>query len=91
MVQQKWLAKLTILLTSLRLSLQACSSAQAPFPKIVGGTQGNSYFNQIDYHAGSGYLVVVGETYDQGVRGDGLGSSISMPIIIAYQATQYTY
>ncbi|TNV86577.1 hypothetical protein FGO68_gene11004 [Halteria grandinella] len=73
----------------LQRSLQACANGQAPFPKIVGGTSLNTYFDQIDYNQVTDHLVAVGNTNDQGVRGD--ASSAFSPIVIAYQYNQYKW
>ncbi|TNV86618.1 hypothetical protein FGO68_gene15455 [Halteria grandinella] len=85
------LTKVAILLSLLlHQSLQACTTGQAPFPKIVGGTQSNTFFYQIDYNQVTDYLVAAGRSNDQGVRGDTLGSTF-IPIIIAYQYNNYQW
>ncbi|TNV86625.1 hypothetical protein FGO68_gene11316 [Halteria grandinella] len=85
------LTKVAILLSLLlHQSLQACNTGQAPFPKIVGGTQSDTIFDQIDYNQVTDYLVAAGYTNDQGVRGDALGNT-ARPIIIAYQYNDYKW
>ena len=44
---------------------QTCT--QTPFPKFVGGSSGESWFNSIDYHSATSQLVVGGTTYDSGI------------------------
>ncbi|TNV86598.1 hypothetical protein FGO68_gene11195 [Halteria grandinella] len=85
------LTKVAILLwLLLHQSLQACTTSQAPFPKIVGGALDFTQFYQIDYNQVADYLVAAGLTWDQGVRGDTLGYT-NIPIIIAYQYNNYKW
>ncbi|TNV86225.1 hypothetical protein FGO68_gene1508 [Halteria grandinella] len=76
-------------LAFLRLSLEACTTSQASFPKLVGGIEGETRFFQLDYR--QGYLVAGGESYDPGLRGDSLGTSVSRPIAVAYKEPSYNY
>ncbi|TNV86633.1 hypothetical protein FGO68_gene16700 [Halteria grandinella] len=86
------LALVSILLSLLlQKSLQACTTAQAPYPKIVGGIQGTSGFKQIDYNQVNDYLVGAGNSNDQEVRGDALGFEYMRPIIITYQYNFYMW
>ncbi|TNV86504.1 hypothetical protein FGO68_gene6799 [Halteria grandinella] len=82
---------ITTLQLLLHQTLQTCTTAQAHFPKIVGGTQGHTYFSQIDYNQMVDYLVTAGHSFDQGVRGDALGSSPWRPLIIAYEFSSYKW
>ncbi|TNV86841.1 hypothetical protein FGO68_gene12393 [Halteria grandinella] len=78
-------------LFSIHQSQQACTTAQAPFPKIIGGVSAGTELLQIDYHQDSDHLAVVGVTYDQGVRGDSLGGIDIYPIIITYESSTYIW
>ncbi|TNV86341.1 hypothetical protein FGO68_gene4599 [Halteria grandinella] len=87
----KHLFKLACLLSALiQRSQQACTTAQAPFPKIVGGILDATTINQIDYNQVTDYLAAVGCSYDQGVRGD-IATSTIKPIVIAYQQNSYQW
>ncbi|TNV86252.1 hypothetical protein FGO68_gene12117 [Halteria grandinella] len=81
---------LIIIISHFQTSYQVCSTAQAQFPKIVGGTTADTYFHKVEYHPLSGYLVGLGNSKDQQVRGDTLGG-IAVKIIAAYKAPQYAY
>ncbi|TNV86327.1 hypothetical protein FGO68_gene1228 [Halteria grandinella] len=72
-------------------SKQGCTAAQAPFPKIVGGTQGHTKFFQIDYNKITGHLAAAGMTEDQGLRGDSSGAIIIFPIIVVYSPPSFSY
>ncbi|TNV86285.1 hypothetical protein FGO68_gene9967 [Halteria grandinella] len=73
----------------IRDTYQACITGQAPFPKIIGGSQDATEIQQIDYSLATDYLVAVGYSKDQGLKGDSSGDAY--PIIIAYQSTSYSY
>ncbi|TNV86521.1 hypothetical protein FGO68_gene6081 [Halteria grandinella] len=87
MANQRPLTNMVILLYIARISLQS----QAPFPKIIGGTNSMTFLEHLDHEPVSGYLVTSGETYDQGVRGDTLGGGSYYPLIVTYGPPQYSY
>ncbi|TNV86570.1 hypothetical protein FGO68_gene9231 [Halteria grandinella] len=83
--------KLVLLLLVLpHRTLQICINVQAPFPKVVGGITNPTYIFQVDYNQVTNYLVGVGQSYEQQLRNDALGST-NKPIIVAYKSETFTY
>ncbi|TNV86063.1 hypothetical protein FGO68_gene3519 [Halteria grandinella] len=82
--------KLTLILIAFHnhISQQTCPNTQAPYPKIVGGKDSDTILFQIDYHQSREYLVAVGTTYDQGLRGDTFGA-YAYPMVITYKSDIY--
>ncbi|TNV74260.1 hypothetical protein FGO68_gene7511 [Halteria grandinella] len=86
-----YFTKLALLLLVLpHRTLQYCTTAQAPFPKVVGGVTESTYIYQVDYNQATEYLVGVGESYEQELRGDALGAS-TKPIVLAYTSEASSY
>jgi hypothetical protein len=54
-----------------------------PFPKVLGGFDGLTSFNDLDVHVPTGDLVAVGHTEDSGVKG-ACATALQSPIIVYY-------
>ena len=55
----------------------------SPFPKVLGGVNGLTSFNDLDVHLPTGDLVAVGHTEDTGVKGACM-TTFKSPIIVYY-------
>lgn len=55
----------------------------SPFPKVLGGVNGLTSFNDLDVHVPTGDLVAVGYTSDTGVKGACI-TILKSPIIVHY-------
>ena len=58
---------------------QTCN--RAPFPKIVGGTNGLTQFKGTDYHASTNQLVVGGQTADSGLIGFSTTNTVGFGVL----------
>lgn len=54
------------------------------YPKVVGGSQGSTEFNQVDYHAASEQMVAVGFTKDKDMAGDTV-AGYQRPFVVLYK------
>ena len=92
-IKSKKMRKTLIYLASLLLStsfLVSCGSCTvAPFPIVIGGSVGDTYLYQMDYHALTDRIVGVGCTSDWGMSTYKVGSC--SPIITVYQGPLMTY
>ena len=78
---------LSVILFGGKALAQTCT--QTPFPKFVGGTNGNTYFLSIDYHSATSQLVAGGYTYDSAITNSQASTSTNIPIIVRYQGASF--
>ena len=79
---------LSVILFGGKALAQTCT--QTPFPKFVGGTNGNTFFVSIDYHSATSQLVAGGYTYDSGITNNQVSSSTYyIPIIVRYEGASF--
>ena len=78
---------LSVILFGGKALAQTCT--QTPFPKFVGGTNGNTFFLSIDYHSATSQLVAGGYTYDSGITDNQASSSTHIPIIVRYEGASF--
>jgi hypothetical protein len=79
---------LIMLIFSERL-LTSSTDCRAPFPIVIGGSERDTYLNQIEFHAPTDRIVAVGYTYDSGMSTNCEGSPT--PYIVVYQGPLMTY
>ena len=78
-------SKLSFLMVA--FSMLFSTTREAPsckiFPKIMGGNQGDTYFNSIAANQGSDVLAAGGHTSDPGITG--IATSSRFPLFVVYK------
>ena len=72
-----------VLLSALNHLASSLNCFTSPFPKVLGGFNSLTSFNDLDVHVPTGDLVAVGHTEDSGVKG-ACATTLQSPIIVYY-------